>query len=193
MNLIGIENNHVIGVPIEAGENKVQFKGVGNKLIFGKNTQIENVRIAFEGSDSIIEFYGFNRLRGAFIVGDKCKISVGRNTIFNKPCRLHAAEYTNIDIGAECYFEDVRFRTSDSHSIIDISIDQRVNFARGIIVGDRVWIDEGVCVYKGGDIGEGSVVDVGSVVVRSVPANCLAAGTPAKVMKTNVTWKTKVE
>ena len=53
----------------------------------------------------------------------------------------------------------------------------------GIDIGDHVWIGMHCCILKGVRIGRGSVVAAGSVVVRDVPANCLAAGVPARVVR----------
>jgi hypothetical protein len=53
----------------------------------------------------------------------------------------------------------------------------------GIDIGDHVWIGMHCCILKGVHIGRGAIVAAGSVVVRDVPANCLAAGVPARVVR----------
>ena len=53
----------------------------------------------------------------------------------------------------------------------------------GIEIGDHVWIGMHCCILKGVRIGRGSIVAAGSVVVRDVPENCLAAGVPARVVR----------
>jgi acetyltransferase-like isoleucine patch superfamily enzyme len=55
-------------------------------------------------------------------------------------------------------------------------------------IGNKVWIGANVTILKGVSIGDGSVIAAGSVVTRSIPANCLAGGIPAKVIKENVAW-----
>lgn len=56
-------------------------------------------------------------------------------------------------------------------------------------IGDHVWLCEGVKVMPGVKIGSGSVIAAGAVVTKDIPANCLAAGIPAKVIREGVQWK----
>jgi serine acetyltransferase len=53
-----------------------------------------------------------------------------------------------------------------------------------VTIADNVWVGDGVTVCKGVTIGENSIVGAGSVVVRDIPANAVAAGNPARVVKT---------
>ena len=53
-----------------------------------------------------------------------------------------------------------------------------------ITVEDNVWFGGGVTVLPGVTIGENSVIGAGAVVTRDIPANSVAVGNPAKVIKT---------
>jgi len=53
-----------------------------------------------------------------------------------------------------------------------------------IIVGDGAWLGYGVIVLDGARIGKGAVVGAGSVVKDDIPDGCIAAGVPARVVKT---------
>ncbi|MDO5463801.1 MAG: DapH/DapD/GlmU-related protein [Akkermansia sp.] len=51
------------------------------------------------------------------------------------------------------------------------------------LVGDNVEIGANVTIIGGVKIGNNSVIGAGSVVVKDVPANCVVAGNPAKIIK----------
>ena len=52
-----------------------------------------------------------------------------------------------------------------------------------VVIEDRVWLGESVCVLPGVKIGAGSIIGAHSVVTRDIPVNCLAVGSPARVVK----------
>lgn len=55
---------------------------------------------------------------------------------------------------------------------------------RDIVLGDDVWLGANVVVLAGVSIGDGAVVAAGAVVTKDLPAQCIAAGVPAKVIGT---------
>ncbi len=55
--------------------------------------------------------------------------------------------------------------------------------ARPIVIGDNVWLGGGVIVCPGVTIGANTVVGAGAVVVKDLPANVVAVGNPARVVR----------
>ena len=55
--------------------------------------------------------------------------------------------------------------------------------AAPITIGDNVWLGGGVIVCPGVTIGENTVVGAGAVVVGDLPANVVAVGNPARVIR----------
>jgi maltose O-acetyltransferase len=56
--------------------------------------------------------------------------------------------------------------------------------ARPITIGDNVWLGSGAIVLAGVTIGDNTVVGAGAVVTRDLPANVVAVGNPARVIRT---------
>ena len=55
--------------------------------------------------------------------------------------------------------------------------------AKPIVIEDNVWIGGGAILLPGVSIGRNAVVGAGAVVSRSVPANIVVAGNPARVIR----------
>jgi maltose O-acetyltransferase len=58
-----------------------------------------------------------------------------------------------------------------------------VEYALPITIGEDAWIGSGAIVCPGVSIGARSVIGAGSVVVRSIPADVVAAGNPCRVLR----------
>ena len=59
----------------------------------------------------------------------------------------------------------------------------KLEAAEPITIGDNVWLGGGVIVCPGVTIGDNTVVGAGSVVTKDLPANVLAVGNPARVLR----------
>ena len=59
----------------------------------------------------------------------------------------------------------------------------KLEAAQPITIADNVWLGGGVVVCPGVSIGANSVIGAGAVVTRDVPANSLAVGNPARVIR----------
>lgn len=125
------------------------------------------------------------------ITGNNCVIEVGDNTTFTHHCQLEAQEEaTHITIGEDCMFSNnVLVRTNDSHYIYDAISGKRTNEPADVQIGNHVWLAAYATVMKGVTIGSGAVVGYRSVVTKDIPPSCVAAGTPAKIIKQNVEWR----
>lgn len=60
---------------------------------------------------------------------------------------------------------------------------------RPVIIGDKVWLTEQCTVMPGVKIGDGAIIGALSLVIRNVPAHCLASGHPAEVIDEDILWK----
>lgn len=80
---------------------------------------------------------------------------------------------------------DVVIRSYDGHTICQ----EGYKVSEPIKIGDHVWIGQGATVLKGVTIGDGAIIAAGAIVTKDVPAGCIAAGVPAKVIKENISWR----
>ena len=88
----------------------------------------------------------------------------------------------SIEIGDACMFAHGAYISdADWHGIYDRS--EPVGNTKPIILEDNVWIGDSAIVCKGVTIGENSIIGAGAVVTKNIPANVVAAGNPAKVVK----------
>lgn len=79
---------------------------------------------------------------------------------------------------------DVIIRDCDGHPMND----EIVAPIKSVKIGNKVWIGARAMILKGVTIGDGSIVAAGAIVTKDVPANSIAAGAPARVIKHNTTW-----
>ena len=58
-----------------------------------------------------------------------------------------------------------------------------------VIIGDDVWIGHDVSILPGVEIGDGAIVAAKTLVNKDVPEKSLAAGIPAEIIETDVSWE----
>ena len=80
---------------------------------------------------------------------------------------------------------NVTIMDSDAHEIVGGGHIK----TQPVEIGNHVWIGTGAKILKGVTIGEGAVIAAGAVVTGNVPEYCMAAGVPARVIKSGVKWK----
>lgn len=96
----------------------------------------------------------------------------------------------SLRIGSDCLFSwGIKIRTSDGHTIYDLSTGEVINKPSDVVIGDHVWISEDVKVLKGSLIPNNSVVGSSSIFTRKFSKeNCIFAGSPARIVRENVNW-----
>jgi len=116
------------------------------------------------------------------MVFKEAKLNLGSGYI-NRYCKIRC--YNEITIGNNVSIsENFNIWDDDAHGIVgNIKSDGK------ILIGNHVWIGTNVTVLKGVTIGDGCIIAAGAVVTKDIPAYCVAAGIPAKVIKQNVAWK----
>lgn len=109
------------------------------------------------------------------------RLTIGPRTFVN--ANLVALDVAPIVIGADCQIgPNVQLLTA--HHPVDPE-ERRAGWEAGtaIRIEDNVWLGGGVVVLPGVTIGENTVVGAGAVVTRDLPADVVAVGNPARVVR----------
>jgi maltose O-acetyltransferase len=108
-------------------------------------------------------------------------IRIGARTFVNY--HLTALDVAAITIGADCQIGPNVQLLTPTHPVDPQPRRDKLEAAQPITIGDNVWLGGGVIVCPGVTIGENSVIGAGSVVTRDIPANVVAVGNPARVIR----------
>lgn len=116
-----------------------------------------------------------------FYVDFGCNINFGANFYANfNATFLDCATITfgdNVLLGPNVTFTTAGHATDPQERL------SGVEFAYPINVGSNVWFGANSYVLPGVTIGDGAVIGAGSVVTKNIASNCVAVGTPARVIK----------
>ena len=88
-----------------------------------------------------------------------------------------------LTLGGGSFITDSNHHSTDWQDRADRKRDVQNAQTAPIVIGDYVFIGAQSMVLKGVTIGEKSIIAAGSVVVKDIPANCIAGGNPCKVIK----------
>ena len=179
------------GSPID--DTNVIFTGRNNVLRIHDGSRIGKLRVQFDCDNGLMEVGG-SRGVPAFSatvrVGQDSRVIIGRNVSTTATAGISATEGTTVSIGEDCMLAiGVQLRADDGHPIFDVRSRRRVNISRDIVVEPHVWIGYNASVLGGVTIGSGAVIGLGAVVTKDVPNNAVAAGNPARVVRTDIAWE----
>ena len=113
-------------------------------------------------------------------------VRIGNHTFIGSQCIMRLAK--EVSIGEHCLIAGgVQIFDNNGHPLeaearqegLPVSADT----VKPVIIGNNVWIGSRATVLPGVTIGDNSVVASGSVVTKSVPANAIVGGNPARVIK----------
>ena len=123
-------------------------------------------------------------------IGHGCKIrchegivAIGAKTVMGQECMISA--FQHVSIGRECVIADRAMLIDFDHGMVDVERPIRLQgiYKRDVRVGNNVWIGYGACVLRGASIGDNAVIGANAVVTRSVPANAVVGGVPARLIR----------
>ena len=177
-----------------------------NGVQFGKNMQVYNrfyldknpkARLTI-GDDFIFtsgEAYNAlcRNIRGCmFLPFPESAIEIGNDSGISSACLWAKTRITigdRVKIGGDCILMDtdahnLDYRVRGSGEMIGkFGKDSLTAASAPIVIEDDVLIGTRCIILKGVTIGARSIIAAGSVVTKSIPADCIAGGNPAKVIR----------
>jgi acetyltransferase-like isoleucine patch superfamily enzyme len=103
-------------------------------------------------------------------------LTLGRYVTFGVNTRI--VSWAPVTIGDDFMASDILNINSGGHDPVTL-----IPQLGPITIGSRVWCGTGVTICAGVEIGDDVVIGAGSVVVKSLPANSIAAGVPARIIR----------
>lgn len=120
------------------------------------------------------------RLTSWMADGKSGKVEIGSHCLICPGTRIMAA--TEITIGDDCMLaQNVCITDSDWHGLYDRT--QPIGNTQAVKIGKNVWVGDSAIIGKGVQIGDNAVIGAGAIVMKDIPANAIAAGNPASVLK----------
>ena len=174
---------------IGSQDANIIFYGSGNKVYIGENCLLMGAVIKLFSNCTFHAGASCRLAKMEVFAVNEGHVEIGSRSGFTWETEIQLHEPGRITIGSECLFgSGTSLTNSDMHSIIDIETERRINPAEDIAVADRVWIAAGVKILKGSVVGNDSIIGLGSIVTGTIPANSVAVGSPARVVRGGVRW-----
>ena len=178
--------------------NILKFRMLGVSL--GKGSSIVNRVYLYVGNSahvSIGDGFAVNsgdninalcsNIRCSIKVGDNATLTIGNMSGMSGGCIWATDSITignYVNIGANCTIMDGDIHNTDwKLRHIDRRSESPIPYKhRPIAIEDDVWIGANSIILKGVTIGARSIIGAGSVVTKDIPADCIAAGNPCRVI-----------
>jgi len=163
----------------------------------GANFYIQSPAIVLGGKYISIgdNFSAFSRLRiEAYDHHNESRftplLKIGNNVSLNFDCHIACIDKIAIGNGvliASKVFITDHFHGNSTRESLLLPPNERPLIAKGeVVIGNNVWIGEGVAIMPGVKLGENCIVGANAVVTNSFPANSVIGGVPARLLKTIV-------
>jgi acetyltransferase-like isoleucine patch superfamily enzyme len=122
---------------------------------------------------------------GVWLTSDSGRISIGGGSLLNLNVMVAAVD--SVSIGEHCMLANGCLVTDGDHRFDDPErpVPWQGFTSKGpVVIGDNVWLGANVVVTSGVTIGRRAVIGANSVVTTDIPEFSVAAGAPARVLRT---------
>lgn len=160
--------------------SNVQLPGQLNLVISGNNDIGIGDNFYFSSGNGVNPIA--SNLQGAIYLENGASLKIGNNVGMSST-RLWIHESVrignNVKIGGCVLITDTDAHPMDY--VVRRSSNEGTKSAP-VVIEDDVWIGAHCIILKGVTIGARSIIGAGSVVTKSIPADCVAAGNPCRVI-----------
>ena len=108
-------------------------------------------------------------------------IHVGKNFFANYNCTI--IDVAPVVIGDNCQMAPNVAIYTAGHPVHPATRNTAYEYGIGVTIGHNVWIGGNSVILPGVHIGDNAVIGAGSVVTKDIPAWCVAAGNPCRVIR----------
>jgi acetyltransferase-like isoleucine patch superfamily enzyme len=153
------------------------------RVRFGKKCDIRKDMEIRVGPRGAVEFgMGCVLDRGLTVECDGL-LRVGDRTIFGHHCTIAARDA--LIIGEDCLIAELVSIRDHDHCFdrLDLTTREQGEVVAPVCIGRNVWLGAKVTVGKGVTIGDNAVIGANAVVTHDIPANAIAAGVPARILR----------
>jgi acetyltransferase-like isoleucine patch superfamily enzyme len=196
--IIVTDNGHNNTIDIEDTScfkaSQIVINGNNNLVKIAKNRVINGLSVVMNGNNKSFIIDGGVRnivnLKFESIRGSNQEVRIGKNfSCGGLQIRMNDGN-ERCFIGDDCLFSwDIKIRTSDGHSIVDLDTNKAVNLPEDVLIGDRVWCCEEVSFLKGSRIANDCVIGTRALITKAFTnSNVVIAGSPAKIVKHHIGW-----
>lgn len=184
--------------------NRLKFWMMG--ISYGKNMLVVNkvfididakAKVKIGHNFVMTSGWGFNPLcrniKAMIYLEPEAALTIGDDTGLSSPCIWAKTSITignHVKVGGNCIILDTdchnldwRIRRSKEIDEYNRAIDGATANSAPIVIEDDVMIGACCIILKGVTIGAHSIIAAGSVVTKSIPADCIAGGNPARVIR----------
>lgn len=151
-----------------------QHRGRGSKIYHSVRMDTPPYRRFSLGAHSVVESFScINNAVGDVVIGDHTRVG------------LHNTVIGPVTIGSHVNLAQSITVTALNHQFINSSlpIDEQGIVTSPVTISNDVWIGANAVILPGVTIGTHSVIAAGAVVTKNVPPYSIAAGVPARVIK----------
>ncbi len=173
---------------------------VGRNVTFGANVTLRHPHKIRLGDNVVVDDGCCLDAKGTDNQGIEIAsgVFVGRNTILsckngdivieadaNLGFNVEIFSASRVRVGRKVLVAAYTYLVGGDHLYdrVDVPVLDQGRTARGIDIGDHVWLGAHVVVTDGSQVGRDAIIGAGAVVVGAIPEFAIAVGTPARVVR----------